>query len=78
MLAYEFYMRDGKGGSTLIGILPERRKDGARITVDSIMKWGIMAAGVYADESKLYYIREDLFVPEPPQKPSYPKESFRR
>jgi hypothetical protein len=71
MIAYEFYLRDGKGGSNLIGILPERRKDPDRITVQSIMKWGMLVAGDYADASKLYFIQEEMFDPGSPQNTSY-------
>ncbi len=39
MVAYEFYWRDEKGKEHLVGILPERRKDPARINRDSIMNW---------------------------------------
>jgi len=44
MIVYEFYLIE-KGEDHLIGILPERRKDQARITVESIMNWGKMIIG---------------------------------
>ena len=40
MLAYEIYSFDGTTGYELIGVLPERRKDSARITRSSVLKWG--------------------------------------
>jgi hypothetical protein len=40
MLAYEFYWLDPKGGYEIMGVLPERRKDSARITRESIKQWG--------------------------------------
>ena len=40
MVAYEFYFNDGHEEDSLIGILPERRKNRRRITQKSIMKWG--------------------------------------
>ncbi|HSB05102.1 MAG TPA: hypothetical protein VLK23_07875 [Thermodesulfobacteriota bacterium] len=39
MKAYEFYLRDPAKGNKLVGILPERRKDPARITEKSVMNW---------------------------------------
>jgi hypothetical protein len=46
MVAYEFYWRDENGKNHLIGILPERRKDSARITEGSIMNWVKTVIGV--------------------------------
>lgn len=42
MVAYEFYLKDSVGNESLIGILPERRKDPERITHKSILRWGRM------------------------------------
>jgi len=42
MVAYEFYWRDPGKGYDLVGILPERRKNPARITQYSVIKWGRM------------------------------------
>jgi hypothetical protein len=42
MVAYEFYLNDSEGNKSLIGILPERRKDPNRITQKSILRWGRM------------------------------------
>jgi len=42
MVAYEFYLYDSEGNRSLIGILPERRKDPKRITLKSILKFGRM------------------------------------
>ncbi len=39
MVAYEFYFDEGREEDTLIGILPERRKDSKRATRKSIMNW---------------------------------------
>jgi hypothetical protein len=50
MVAYEFYWRDGFGRTHLIGILPERRKDPARITEKSILKWVKMVIGVEVND----------------------------
>ena len=45
MIAYEIYWRIRKEKEHLIGILPERRKDLERITVESIKNWGRMVFG---------------------------------
>ncbi len=39
MVAYEFYYSNDIGEEHLIGILPERRRNQERVTVDSIMNW---------------------------------------
>jgi hypothetical protein len=61
MLAYEFYFNDGREEASLIGILPERRKNKRRVTRKSIMKWGqLAAAGSYVDPNSIYYIQVEL------------------
>ena len=40
MVAYEFYWLDPIKGYQRIGLLPERRKNPARITEGSIINWG--------------------------------------
>jgi len=40
VIAYEFYWLDPKGGYEIMGVLPERRKNSARITQESIKQWG--------------------------------------
>jgi hypothetical protein len=57
MVAYEFYVEDGIKGPNLIGILPERRKNATRITKESILKWGRLAASGYADANSIYFVR---------------------
>ena len=39
MMAYEFYWRNEVKGYELLGVLPERRKDPARITEKSVLEW---------------------------------------
>jgi hypothetical protein len=39
MMAYEFYWGDEVKGYELLGVLPERRKDPARITEVSVLGW---------------------------------------
>jgi hypothetical protein len=40
MVAYEIYGHDPVNGYELLGVLPERRKNPARITEGSIINWG--------------------------------------
>jgi hypothetical protein len=39
MKTYRFYYRRPEKGDEMIGVLPERRKNPARITWESIMGW---------------------------------------
>jgi len=39
MLAYELYTFNKTIGYELIGVLPERRKNPARITMNSVVNW---------------------------------------
>jgi hypothetical protein len=60
MVAYEFYLNDGREEASLIGILPERRKNKRRVTRKSIIKWGKLAAGSYVHPSSISYIQVKL------------------
>lgn len=60
MVVYEFYTDVGMNGSRLIGILPERRKDLARITEGSIMNWVKKVMGDGADLGKVRLVRVTL------------------
>jgi hypothetical protein len=55
MVAYEFYLNDSEGNKSLIGILPERRKDPKRITQQSILRWGRML--VYDNGRSVFFER---------------------
>jgi hypothetical protein len=57
MVAYEFYLRDHEIGDSLIGILPERRRDSERINKNSIMRWGKMVLGSRGDTKRIYYVK---------------------
>jgi hypothetical protein len=60
MVAYEFYWRQ-ENGDKLIGILPERRKDPARITPESIMNWGrILGDSAGIDANSIYFIQIEV------------------
>ena len=60
MVAYEFYSHDEMDVCRLIGILPERRKDPARITEESIMRWIKQVMGDGADLSNVRFVRVTL------------------
>ena len=53
MVTYEFYLNDSEGDKSLIGILPERRKDPKRITKESVLKWGRMVLGDGVDNKDI-------------------------
>lgn len=57
IVTYEFYVYDSKGNKTLLGILPEKRKDPKRITQKSILRWGRMLLYDTADRRSLFYER---------------------
>ena len=72
MVAYEFYLRDPIMGSELIGILPERRKNPARITQKSVLHWAETVLGNSLSNKDIYYIkvtinedRGNIFRPTP-------------
>jgi len=56
MLAYEFYLRDAVKGNELLGILPERRKDPARMTQESVLHWAETVLGNSLSNKDVYYI----------------------
>jgi hypothetical protein len=56
MVAYEFYLRTEKGND-LIGILPERRKDVRRITLKSILNWGIEVLGENRHGDHIFFVK---------------------
>jgi hypothetical protein len=56
MTAYEFYYRDEKGKEHFIGILPERRKDPERITMESVLNWGRKVIGDTPDVENIYFV----------------------
>jgi hypothetical protein len=62
MIAYELYYRNKKGQECLLGVLPERRKDAARITKQSVLKWGKMVLGnrLRANLNSVYFQTVEL------------------
>jgi len=55
MVAYEFYWRDPKGRYQIIGVLPERRKNPMRITMESLMNRGKMLLGNDVDSKNIFF-----------------------
>ena len=57
MEAYEFYWLDPTGGYQIMGVLPERRKNTARVTQESIMRWGKIIFGKEFDPKDIFFIQ---------------------
>lgn len=55
MVVYELYWVDPTGNHRIIGVLPERRKNPARITRESVMNWGKMLLGDDVDSEKIFF-----------------------
>jgi hypothetical protein len=55
MLVYELYALKKKKGYELIGVLPERRKNPARITKNSVMNWAKMLSGDEVDSKDIFF-----------------------
>jgi len=55
MLAYEIYVFNKTKGYELIGVLPERRENPARITAKSVMNWGKMLLGDKVDSDNIFF-----------------------
>ncbi len=60
MIAYKFYLRNGRSGFELIGLLPERRIDPERTTDESIMNWGRKYFGKKARTEDIFLIESVL------------------
>ena len=56
MEAYEFYRLDPKGGYQIIGVLPERRRNSARVIQESIMRRGKNIFGKDFDTKDIFFI----------------------
>jgi hypothetical protein len=66
MLVYELYVFNKAKGYELIGALPERRKNPARITKNSVMHWGKMLLGQDVESKDIFFkpVRlEDICLP---------------
>ncbi|MGZ6208100.1 MAG: hypothetical protein ACXWMS_11140 [Syntrophales bacterium] len=70
MVAYEFYCLNPTGGYQIIGVLPERRKNPARITQQSIINWGEKMFGKELGDKDIFFIQvtmdektSDIFRP---------------
>jgi len=60
MVAYELYHKDKDGQYQFISLLPERRKNLARITQGSITEWGKTLVGNLSDADDLYFIQIEV------------------
>jgi hypothetical protein len=57
MMAYKIYWHDPVKGYQLIGVLPERRKNPARITEGSIINWGRKFFGKSLDINGIFILQ---------------------
>jgi len=57
MIAYEFYWLDEVKGYELLGILPEKRKEPARITEKSVLGWVDKVFGNKFGTKDIYFIQ---------------------
>ncbi len=57
MVAYEFYSLDEVKGYELLGVLPERRKDPARMTEKSVLGWVDKVFGNKFSTKDIYFIQ---------------------
>jgi hypothetical protein len=55
MLVYELYTFNKTKGYELIGVLPERRKNAARITKNSVINWGKMLLSDDVDSKNIFF-----------------------
>ena len=60
MVAYEFYLIDPIKGHQLFGVLPERRKNPARITQKSIINWARIFLGNKLDIGEIIFVEVTL------------------
>ena len=57
MDAYEFYWRDPIKGYRLIGVLPEKRKNPARITRESVINLARELLGDKVDANEIFFVK---------------------
>ncbi len=57
MMAYEFYWIDEAKGYELLGVLPERRKNPARITDKTVLGWADKLFGSKFGTKDFYFIK---------------------
>jgi hypothetical protein len=55
MFLYKLYVFNKAKGYKLIGVLPERRKNPARITKTSVMNWGKLVLGNDVDSKDIFF-----------------------
>ncbi len=56
MWVYELYAFHKTKGYELIGVLPERRNNGQRVTKESILNWGQKYLGIHLNLGDMYRI----------------------
>jgi hypothetical protein len=59
-MVYEFYWRDPIKGYQIIGVLPERRKNPARITKEAVLNWGGKYFGNNLNLNDMFFIETEI------------------
>jgi hypothetical protein len=62
MVAYEIYGHDPVKGYGLLGVLPERRKNPARITKASVINWGMKFFEKNIDINGIFLIQLEIDI----------------
>jgi hypothetical protein len=57
MIAYELLLFDKINGYRVVGMLPERRKNLARITQKSVRNWGVKHFGNKLDINDIFFFQ---------------------
>ena len=60
MVAYQLYLWNATRGFELVGALPERRINRARITDESIINWSRVKFGSYVKAEDIFLVKVDL------------------
>ena len=60
MLGYELYWRDPLKGYQLIGVLPERRRNSKRITIESVLNFGKKYFGNNLDLNEMFFLEVEI------------------
>jgi hypothetical protein len=60
MVIYKVYLRSSGEKGELIGVLPERRVNRARIDSDSVMKWSMARFGNTFNPDQLCFVQKTI------------------
>ncbi len=60
MVGYELYWRDPIKGYQLIGVLPERRRNPKRITIEAVLNWGQKYFGKNLNLDDMFFVEVEI------------------